>query len=331
MRNQKLRTILGFGCLVFTIFGWGLSFLGTKVLLIDYSPVEIIFFRYILSYVGLFLIYPKPLLFSGWKYELLCFLAAIFGVSIYQLLENIAIERTSASNVAVIISCSSFFTAIFTTLILKSEKVGVNFFIGFVFSLIGVILVSFNGAIHFEFNPLGDMLTLLCAILWGLYSVTVSKLNRYNKNLIQTTRRLMLYGVIQILPIFLIMGGTVNFSRFTSGNNWFWLLFLGILCGTLCFLTWNFSVKVLGPVKTSLAMYVQPIVTIVFGAIWFGEEIKLMGAIGAFVVMVGLFISTRQRKLLIVYLIEKVKERHHQKEEDENENSDDEEKEELQS
>ena len=153
MKNQKIRTILGLCCLVFTIFGWGLSFLGTKTLLSNYSPVEIIFFRYSLSYLGLFLILPKPFLLKNWKFELLCFLAAIFGVSIYQFLENVAIDKTSASNVSVIISCSSFFTAIFTTLILKSEKIGVNFLVGFVFSLIGVILVSFNGAVHFEFNP----------------------------------------------------------------------------------------------------------------------------------------------------------------------------------
>ncbi len=292
MKNQKIRTMLGLCCLVFTIFGWGLSFLGTKALLVDYSPIEIIFFRYLLSFVGLFLIYPKPFLFKEWKFELLCFLAAIFGVSIYQFLENVAIDKTSASNVSIIISCSSFFTAIFTTLILKSEKIGVNFLIGFVCSLIGVALVSFNGTINFEFNPVGDALTFVCAIFWGLYSVTISKLNSYKYSIIHTTRRIMLYGVIQIIPLFFISGGKVEFSRFTSSMNWFWILFLGILCGTLCFLTWNFSVKVLGPVKTSLAMYVQPIVTILFGAWFFNEQIKLMGMFGTLAVIAGLFISS---------------------------------------
>ena len=202
MKNQKIRTMLGLCCLVFTIFGWGLSFLGTKTLLASYSPIEIIFFRYLLSYVGLFLIMPRPFLIKTWKFELLCFLAAIFGVSIYQLLENIAIDKTSASNVSVIISCSSFFTAIFTTLILKSEKIGVNFLVGFIFSIVGVILVSFNGAIHFEFNPIGDVLTFICAILWGLYSVTISKLNQYQYSIVYVTRRVMLYGVIQSIPFF---------------------------------------------------------------------------------------------------------------------------------
>ena len=292
MKNQKMRTVLGLGCLVFTIFGWGLSFLGTKALLRNYSPVEIIFFRYLLSYIGLFLLMPRPFLFKCWKFESLCFLAGIFGVSIYQFLENVAIDETSASNVSIIISCSSFFTAIFTTIILKSEKIGVNFCVGFVFSIIGVILVSYNGAIQFEFNPLGDALTLTCAILWGLYSVTISKINKYNYNVVYVTRRVMLYGVIQIIPIFIFSGGRIDFSRLSNMDNWFGLIFLGIVCGTICFVTWNYSVKVLGPVKTSLAMYVQPIVTIVFGAIWFGEEIKLMGAFGALAVIAGLFIST---------------------------------------
>lgn len=292
MKNTKLRKMLGFACLVFTILGWGLSFLGTERLLNDYSPIEIILFRYILSYIGLFLLNPRPFLFKEKKFEFYCFLASIAGVSIYQWLENIAIENTNASNVSVIIACSCFFTAIFSTLILKSEKIGVNFMAGFICSIIGVVLVSFNGKINLEFNPFGDFITLGCAVLWGLYSVCVSKINEYKYNLIQTTRRLMIYGILVIIPLFIIFGGKVDFTRFTQNYNYMWFLFLGILCGSICFMTWNYAVDTLGPVKTSLAMYVQPIVTIIFGFILFNHKITLMGACGALIVVAGLFLSS---------------------------------------
>ena len=39
-------------------------------------------------------------------------------------------------------------------------------------------------------------------------------------------------------------------------------------------------------------MYVQPIVTILFGAWFFNEQIKLMGMFGALAVIAGLFISS---------------------------------------
>ena len=44
-----------------TIFIWGTTFISTKLLLQDFQPVEILFFRFVLGFLALLLIYPRPM------------------------------------------------------------------------------------------------------------------------------------------------------------------------------------------------------------------------------------------------------------------------------
>ena len=72
------------------------------------------------------------------------------------------------------------------------------------------------------------------------------------------------------------------------------LLYLGFGASALCFVTWNFSVKVLGAVKTSVFIYLVPVITIIFSAIILKEPVTLMMAAGTILTLLGLFISERK-------------------------------------
>ena len=63
-------------------------------------------------------------------------LAALCGVVLYQLSENIAIHFTNASNVSVIVSICPFFTAIISQIFLKEKHLSLWFVIGFIISII---------------------------------------------------------------------------------------------------------------------------------------------------------------------------------------------------
>ena len=44
-----------------TIFIWGTTFISTKVLLKSFSPIEILFIRFLIGYATLWLVYPHQL------------------------------------------------------------------------------------------------------------------------------------------------------------------------------------------------------------------------------------------------------------------------------
>ena len=95
-----------------TIFLWGTTFISTKILLRQFQPIEILFFRFLLGFLVLILIYPKRLKTEGWREEKYFMAAGLCGITLYYLFENIALTYTMASNVGVIISISPFFTAL---------------------------------------------------------------------------------------------------------------------------------------------------------------------------------------------------------------------------
>ena len=100
--------IIGHLAAVFTIIIWGTTFISTKILLEGFLPVEILFFRFVIGYTALLLLYPKKLKVTNRKHEPVFVFAGLCGICLYYLLENIALTFTFASNVGVIMSTAPF-------------------------------------------------------------------------------------------------------------------------------------------------------------------------------------------------------------------------------
>lgn len=161
MKNDQAR---GHAAAFFTIVVWGTTFISTKVLLRSFQPVEILFIRFTLGLLALFLVCPRRMKGVTRKQELLFAGAGLCGVCLYYLLENIALTYTLASNVGVILSVIPFFTAVLSHLLLKEERPGGGFYLGFVVAMAGICLISFSGS-QLELNPAGDLLSLLAAVI----------------------------------------------------------------------------------------------------------------------------------------------------------------------
>lgn len=290
------RNTIGHISALFTVVVWGITFISTKVLLNGFKPVEILFYRFIMALVFLFILCPRILTIKEKKREVLFVGAGICGVTLYYLLENIALTYTMASNVAVIVSTVPFFTGIVSRIFLKeSEKLSINFFIGFILAIAGIFLISFNGS-EVQINPTGDILALLASIVWSMYSVITKKISGYGYNTIQVTRRIFIYALLFMLPLLPLFDFKFDLSPFVNKAYLVNILFLGILASAVCFVTWNYAVKILGAVKTSVYIYVQPIVTIVAAYIILGERFTPLALVGTVFTLAGLVISERKGK-----------------------------------
>jgi drug/metabolite transporter (DMT)-like permease len=281
---------------LFTIFIWGTTYISIKMLLKEFTPTEILFFRFILAYFALLLAKPARIPYKNWKEELLFAAAGLCGVTLYFTVQNTSLVYTLASNAGVLVSVAPFFTAIFSWLLLKEEPLRKRFFIGFVFSIIGIILISFNGNFVLKLNPLGDILAFLCAVVWAAYSVLMKKISALNYNVILSTRKIFLYGIILLIPALPFFHFQWNLARFTYLPNVFHMLFLGLGASALCFVTWNYAVGVLGPVKTSVYIYFNPIVTVVTSAIILHERITAVAMLGAVLILAGLYLSEKKER-----------------------------------
>ena len=277
-----------------TILIWGTTFISTKILLTGFKPVEILFYRFSIGVLVLLLAYPHRLKGTDKKQELMFMAAGLCGVTLYYLLENIALTYTTASNVGVIISIAPFFTAILANWLLDGEKPKANFFIGFFAAIIGIFLISFNGSAVLQLNPIGDLLAILAAIVWAAYSILSRKISQFGYNTIQTTRRIFCYGLFFMIPVLFPFHFEWGLERFTQPANLFNILFLGLGASALCFVTWNLAVKFLGAVKTSIYIYLVPVITVVTSVIVLSERVTWMSAFGTVLTLAGLFISEKK-------------------------------------
>lgn len=278
-----------------TVLIWGTTFISTKVLLADFAPVEILFLRFVMGFAALYLAAPRRMQKASRRQELTFAAAGLSGVCLYYLMENIALTYTMASNVGVIVSVSPFFTAILSRIILKEEKLHARFFLGFVVAMAGIALISFNGA-AMKLNLTGDFLALMAALMWGCYSTFTRKISGYGFSTILTTRRTFFYGILFMIPALCLSGFRMDTERFfhpvSIGN----LLFLGLGASALCFVTWNYSVKVLGAIKTSIYIYMIPVVTVLTSALVLKEPVTWMTGAGTLLTLAGLFLSEGKKK-----------------------------------
>ena len=288
MRTKK--EISGHLFALTAILVWGTTFTSTKILLMSFTPVEILFFRFIIGFTVLFILCPHKISVKNIKEELIFAAAGFCGITMYFLMENIALLHTTASNAGVIVSLSPFFTGILSFYFSDEEKPDTNFFIGFIVALAGIALISFNGMVNLNLNPVGDFLALMAAFFWSLYSILMKKISKFGYSNLESTKRVFFYGLFFMTPAILMSDFRWEFIRFANTVNLFNILFLGAGASALCFAAWNTAVNILGAVKTSVYIYIVPIVTVLSAAVILGEKLTLISVCGVVITFTGLLI-----------------------------------------
>jgi drug/metabolite transporter (DMT)-like permease len=287
--NRQL-TIQGHLLALVTSFIWGITFVSTKLLLRDFTPLGIMLLRFLLAYVALWIMHPKHYKIRSFKEELVFFLAGLTGVTGYFYLENTAMIYTSVSNTGLILASAPLFVAIVTHFFTKDEKFHLNLLIGFLVAIVGIALIIFNGQVYLELNPLGDILALLAAVMWAFYSLSVKYMDGTYSPLF-ITRRTFFYGIFAGVLLLLATEGTIAVAPIFKSYNWFHLAFLGLLASATCYVLWSKSIRIIGAVKTSNYIYLMPVFTMIASAIILNEKITALMLIGCGFILLGVYLS----------------------------------------
>ena len=299
---EAQKPILGHLAALFTILVWGITFISTKVLLVPFTPVEITFYRLLLAVLALFIASPPRPAWGKLERRALqdegkIMAAGLCGVTLYFLFQNIALSYTLAANVSVLISTVPLFTALVSRAFLN-ERLKANFLLGFAAAIAGIILIAFNGSLVLKLNPLGDLLSILAALVWAFYSVTIKKISAQQGKILALTRKVLFYGLLFLLPVLPLFDFRLGLERLAVLPNLLNLLFLGVGASALCYVTWNYAVHLLGPVKSSVYLYMVPVVTIIASVLALHEPITMVAGIGMALILSGMALSEREKGLV---------------------------------
>lgn len=290
MKNKLAYHILAISIIAI----WGVTFINTKFLILNgLNPQEIFLLRFILAYIGIWTFSPHKLFTDNWRDELTTLMLGVTGGSLYFWAENTAIQYSLVNNVAFIVCNAPLLTLFLGMAFSKEIRATKNIVMGSLISLIGVALVIFNGSFILRLNPIGDFLALVAAGAWAVYSLLMRGLtNRYNVTFL--TRKVFFYGILTILPAFLIKPWQFPLENLAEPVIWMNLLFLSIIAALICFVLWNIVIRELGALSSANYIYLSPVSTMIASAIFLQEPVTWISIAGSILILSGLFIVSKR-------------------------------------
>ncbi len=286
---------------LFTVFVWGITFVSTKVLLVDLSPLWILLIRFVVGFGALCVMRPHLLRMKQKRHELLFVAAGMTGIAAYYLLENVALVFTTATAVGVIVAASPLFTALLSALLGDRSALTGRFFCGFLIAMGGLMVVSAGTNIDDpmtafgDFSLFGDLLALLAALVWAVYSMLVKKISEAGYETVVSTKRIFLWGLVFTVPIAFLFGGTLpSGETLLEWQNVANLLFLGLIASAACFVTWGASVKHLGATASTTYIYLVPAITATASVLILGEPLNAFIVGGLLLTIGGLILSQKK-------------------------------------
>lgn len=285
---------IGYHLLAFlTVSVWGTTFISTKVLINNgLTPAEIMFLRFAIAYLFLWLFTYKQLFSRTLKDEFLFLLSGMAGGSLYFMAENTALSFSLASNVSLIVCTAPLLTAILFYLIHRNEKLKSKLVYGSILAFSGVALVVYSGGFILKINPLGDFLALMAALSWACYSLLSRGLiNRYSSLFV--TRKVFFYGILTILPFLMAEPVHANVQLLLKPAVFLNLLFLSLIASMLGYISWNLATRRLGVVRVTTYIYFSPVITLITANLLLHERITLVAMIGAFLIVGGVYFAEK--------------------------------------
>jgi len=131
-------------------------------------------------------------------------------------------------------------------------------------------------------NLMGILLAIGASVTYSLYIVAANfvlkEISPLLSSAVIASSAAVTYGLIGI---------TSGFTWHLSSTTWLGILGIAVFCSILAMLTFFYGVKVIGPTSASVISSLEPIMTIIFAALFFQERLSLLQGLGGILVILG--------------------------------------------
>lgn len=275
---------------------WGTSFLFIKLLLMEISPIGLVFWRCLFGAVTLVIIILL-------KREKISFNAIPFVPVFFVGLFNNALpfvlisysELTITSSLASIINATTPICTVLIGFFFFSHKLHKGQWLGIMIGFIGiVILVDFRFTDLMNQNAAGIAGMIGAALCYGL-GAQLSK--RYLQRMSVTIISFSTLTTASFITFILLLFTNPPELVFSySSTVVFSLIGLGILGSGFAYLLYYFMVKEGGPEFASIVTYIVPGMAIVWGYVLLKEAVTGQMVFGLVFILAGIYLASRGKK-----------------------------------
>jgi drug/metabolite transporter (DMT)-like permease len=276
---------------------WSGNFIVVKGAIGILPPVGFTFLRYCLAAVTLLILLrvregairlPRgdvvPILLLG-----------VIGFGCYQILWPVALQTIPAGDSALLIATTPVMTALLAMASGADRPNPVKIMGAFV-SFAGVALVIAAGqGLDLRTSIVGDVLTLIAAACWAIYTVFGSGILRRHSPLVTTTWAIVA-GTVFIAPLGIAQLATAH----PAGNVSDWgppvllaILYAGTLAAGFANVIVFHAVKLLGPTRVTALQFLVPALAVAMAAVFLNEPIRPIQVVGGAIILAGVALLRR--------------------------------------
>ena len=273
----------------FVVSLWASTFIVTKAIFAEMSPLAFAFIRFALMTAlafGILALRRRGRFPPIRRADLLLFLAAgLTGYTLYQLGFVLGLDYTSPFSSSLLIAMVPFFTMVF--LALRGERPTRHAWLGLAVGLVGVV-IFLTDKLGSPGSLLGDALSLGAAVSFAIYGLVNRPLVRDYPPEAYTAYAL-LAGTIPLLVISTPAALTQNWGAISAWG-WVGIVYMVVLPVYVAHMLWNWAIARRGAAAATSFSLLVPILSGILSALLFGEEFGIAKLLGAACVLAGLLV-----------------------------------------
>jgi drug/metabolite transporter (DMT)-like permease len=278
--------------LLVTVVLWALNLTVTRYILTHgFAPLAYATYRYGLAtaiFVGIVLVGERTLRIARRDLPL-ALLAALF-IFLNQLSFVYALDRTSASTIALVLGATPAFAALIG-LTLGLERLSRRFWIAAAISFAGVGLVALGSGGDVSGDRLGILLGVATAATWAAYSVAVGPLmQRYSASRISV----FALGIAWIGILLVGFPQTADQDVGIGLDVWALLVFATLGPLVLTTILWFRVIHRIGASRATLVANLQPFVAAIFALALLSERMTPLQVLGGILIAGGILTARRR-------------------------------------
>jgi drug/metabolite transporter (DMT)-like permease len=280
------------GALLVVVVLWALNLTMTRYILTHgFDPLAYATVRYGLAaviFVAIVALAERT--FRIARRDLPLVVLAALLILLNQLAFVYALDRTSASTIALVLGSTPAFAALIG-LALGLERMSRRFWLAACVSFAGVGLVALGAGGEVEGGLPGVLLGVATAATWAAYSVAVTPLmQRYSASQVSAV-------VISLAWVAIAAVGMPQTAEQDLGLGWeVWLLLFLATIGPLVVTTliWFRALGEIGPARATLIANLQPFVAAVLAVVLLSEQMTPTQVAGGFLIGGGILLARRR-------------------------------------
>ena len=293
---------------VFAMLCWAGAGIAVKEALVVFSPLTLIVLRFTLAIVLMLLV---GVLFRGHevlglqrveKRDIPLFvLGGLFQPFLYFIFETYTYQSFASPTIAeAMLSTQPIMAPILAFIILR-EKVTRNNVVGILLSTVGMLLLLLVGANSFALgNPWGVLLAIVTVSMSVGYTIILRRIpTRYSSLSIvfyvQLVALVLFYAVWGVFDRQSLQDTIVPLSADLSPV--IAVGYLAVFASVTAFILFCYTVRQIGVTRANVFNNVRPVFTALLMWVIFDEQLPIWKWVGIIVIVIGLFISQKQRKI----------------------------------